>query len=70
MPYLNRRLRRDFISALQDLVPVQAIPPHQIAAATHPEKHTKRLAVKRSLTRQALERKINERLSAQPAETR
>ncbi|MEO7602815.1 MAG: hypothetical protein ABIS39_06080 [Sphingomicrobium sp.] len=70
MTYISRRLGGDSISAVQELIPVQAIQPHQVAAATHPEKHTKILAQRRTLTRQALERQINEQLSERPAKTR
>ena len=69
MTYINRRLGGDYISAVQELIPVQAIQPHQIAAATHPEKHTKTLARRSMLTRQALERRVNEQLSERPAIT-
>lgn len=69
MTYIKRRLRGDFISAVQELIPVRTIQQHQIAAATHPEKHTKTLADRRMLARQALERRINDKLSATPANT-
>lgn len=69
MTYISRRLGGDFISAVQELIPVQAIQPHQIAAATNPEKHTKTLARRSMLTRQALERRINDQLSEQLANT-
>ena len=66
MTHINRRLRGDFISVVQQPISVRAIQQHQIVAASHPEKHTKTLAGRRMLTRQALERKINDQLSEQP----
>ncbi len=70
MTYIERRLGGDFINAVQEPVPVRTIQQHQISAATHPEKHTKTLADRRMLTRQALERRINDQLSEESTNTR
>ena len=59
----KHRLTGDFVSALRDLIPFPGLSAHQVAAAAHPETHTKRLAAKRRPSRQALERKANVQLS-------
>ena len=56
------RLRGDFISAIQELIP-QAIQPHQVAAAASPGTRIGKLAAKRKPSRQAQERRANQQLS-------
>ncbi len=63
MSSVNPQLKGSFINAIQDLI--LAIPSHQVAAAIHPEKHTKTLAGKRK-PRRAVERQANEKLSRPP----
>ena len=59
----SHRRTGDFINAVKELIPVQRLQPHQVAAAAHPETCTKQLAAKPKPSRQALERKVNEQLS-------
>jgi hypothetical protein len=69
MTHISRRLRGDSLSIRQEVISA-AIQPHQIAAAAHPEMHTKTLADRRMRARQALERKINDQLSKQATKER
>ena len=63
MSSVNRHVRGNFINALQELMPALVIKPHQIAAAKHPARSTKKTVTKRSQSDRTQNRHINDVLS-------
>ena len=65
MPVSAPPHRGTFVEPIDDLIPRLALPAHQISATIQPRKRIRLLAQTLAETRQALERRINERLSEQ-----